>query len=108
MFRRDALEDLTAYDPVELWQPPMPAFLREAMTRLERGDHVYTCVRDGRLAAFGWLADGATTLDSCYTHPRYRRQGLHDALVRQAMADRFTTPAGRRAPVPAPTMVRTP
>jgi CelD/BcsL family acetyltransferase involved in cellulose biosynthesis len=107
-FKRDALADLTAYDPVELWQPPLPAFLREAMGRLERGDHVYTCVLDGRLAAFGWLAEGATILDACYTHPRYRHLGLHDALVRQAIADGFTTPADRRPPAQAPTVVRTP
>jgi CelD/BcsL family acetyltransferase involved in cellulose biosynthesis len=87
VFNRDALADLTAYDPVELWQPPMPAFLRDAMARLERGEHVYTCVRDGRLAAFGWLAESSAVPYDCYTHPRYRRLGLHHAMVRQVMAE---------------------
>lgn len=92
VFNRDALADLTAYDPVELGQPPMPAFLRDAMGRLERGEHVYTCVRDGRLVAFGWLAEGSTVPYDCYTHPRYRRLGLHQAMMRQAMAEAAAVP----------------
>jgi hypothetical protein len=98
VFNRDALADLTAYDPVELWQPPMPAFLRDAMARLERGEHVYTCVRDGRLAAFGWLAEGAAVPCDCYTHPRYRRLGLHHAMVRQVMAE-VARLSGTRDPI---------
>lgn len=112
-FSRDALADLTAYDPVELWQPPMPAFLRDAMTRLEQGEHVYTCVRDGRLAAYGWLLeqppperleqvkpsitlpDGSSLLYDCYTHPRYRNLDLEGALLRQVMADAAAVPGTR-------------
>lgn len=113
LFARDSLWDLTTYEPSELWQPPVPAFLRMAMERLERGEHVYTCVRDGRLACVGWLIEqadtmlipelqqtvsypaGSSLIYDGYTDPRYRRLGLYSALIRQAAADTAAEPATR-------------
>jgi GNAT superfamily N-acetyltransferase len=102
--RRDCLQDLLLFEPVEPWQPPQHEFLREAARRLKNGYHVYTDVLDGRLVHYGWLVekqencsiteDPAFTLPpnsallfDFYTHPHYRGQGLYMKSLRQMFFD---------------------
>jgi hypothetical protein len=46
--RRNALEDLLAYQPTGTG-PSRQAFLSAALARLEEGEHIYTCTEQGRL-----------------------------------------------------------
>lgn len=55
-FRRDSIDDLLAYHPVD-GGLPRKRFLLDAMNRLEEGQHPYTCVRDGRLIYVGWMIE---------------------------------------------------
>jgi CelD/BcsL family acetyltransferase involved in cellulose biosynthesis len=54
--KRDHLQDLLAYRPMEPWQPPVNKFLKLAMKNIENGHHVYTRAEDERLVQFAWLA----------------------------------------------------
>ena len=56
-FRRDDLNDLLTYQPLELGDPPLTEFLSLALERLEQGDHVYTYGRDGSLFHYLWLRE---------------------------------------------------
>jgi CelD/BcsL family acetyltransferase involved in cellulose biosynthesis/GNAT superfamily N-acetyltransferase len=102
--RRDCLQDLLLFEPVEPWQPPQHEFLREAARRLKNGYHVYTNVLDGRLVHYGWLVDkpencsitegpaftlppNSALLFDFYTHPHYRGRGLYTKSLRQMFFD---------------------
>ena len=102
--RRDCLQDLLLFEPVEPWQPPQHEFLREAARRLKDGYHVYTYVLDGRLVHYGWLAEkqenypitegpaftlppNSVLLFDFYTHPHYRGKGLYTKSLRQMFVD---------------------
>lgn len=52
--RRDCLDDLLAYDPGAEGQSRQ-AFLGDALTRLEGGQHVYTVTQSGRLRRCAWV-----------------------------------------------------
>jgi CelD/BcsL family acetyltransferase involved in cellulose biosynthesis/ribosomal protein S18 acetylase RimI-like enzyme len=54
--RRDALFDLLAYQPGP-GDPSPQEFMSCALRRLERGQHCYTCVQNGRLVHCGWLVE---------------------------------------------------
>ena len=51
---RDSLADLLKFFPAEPWQSRQH-FLTSAMTRLEKGEHVYTFCSDTKLLHHGWL-----------------------------------------------------
>ena len=54
--RRDALEDLLAYQPTKSGASRQ-AFLSDALERLEGGQHVYTHAVNGRLMHAAWLME---------------------------------------------------
>lgn len=56
---RDAVTDLLAYEPV-VGRPSRRAFLAEALSRIEDGQHAYTCAAGGRLLHAGWMVDRPT------------------------------------------------
>jgi CelD/BcsL family acetyltransferase involved in cellulose biosynthesis len=86
--KRDHLPDLLDYRPVEPWQPPVNKFLKQAMKKIENGQHVYTRVEHERLVQFAWLTapnslssvkedewysslpPESAVLTDYYTHPR--------------------------------------
>ncbi len=105
------LERVTPAEPLPAWQELSFAdferhqgddprwFTPSKMERLARayrppGSRAVGCVVDGRLVAYGWiseqymgysrlkLADGDGYLWDDYTHPDYRGQGWHGALIR--------------------------
>jgi CelD/BcsL family acetyltransferase involved in cellulose biosynthesis/GNAT superfamily N-acetyltransferase len=108
-FARDRWEDL------ELFQPTEPRHTRDACLadwrqRLARGEHVFTRVEDGRLAAYGWLVDrqktmpltwvnqsvelpdGSAVLYDYYTLPEYRHRDFYQRLLMHAMQDAARIP----------------
>jgi CelD/BcsL family acetyltransferase involved in cellulose biosynthesis len=54
--RRDALEDLLAYRPVN-GSPNLQEFLSDVISRIEDGQHAYTHATDGALRHAAWLAE---------------------------------------------------
>ena len=56
LFHRDAIRDLLAYHPAP-GQSSRKHFLRDALDRLEEGQHLYSCVRDNQLLYAGWLIE---------------------------------------------------
>jgi GNAT superfamily N-acetyltransferase len=103
--RRDILGDLLSYEPANAHDLTSGAFLRTAMARFERGDHVYTYVEDGVLIAHAWItrvskgdnpeaggfADrylpGTVVLDGFAARPGYRERGLFRATVARIIKD---------------------
>jgi CelD/BcsL family acetyltransferase involved in cellulose biosynthesis len=53
---RDCLEDLLT-EAADALLEPRDGFLRDALKRIESGQHPYTAVIDGRLAFCGWLIE---------------------------------------------------
>jgi len=103
--RRDVLADLLVYERDNAQAPSRQEFLRNAMERIERGDHFYTCVEDGSLIAHIWLTRlsgsagedqeelalgfpaGSVLLDGFATHLSHRYKGLFRASVARILAD---------------------
>ncbi len=56
LFRRDVINDLLNYR-VPPGGLPRKRFLFEAMDRLEEGQHLYSCVREGGLIYLGWVIE---------------------------------------------------
>jgi CelD/BcsL family acetyltransferase involved in cellulose biosynthesis len=54
---RDNIADLLVYRPLEASQPPINKFLKQVMSNLEAGCHIYTQVEKGRLVQYGWLVE---------------------------------------------------
>jgi ribosomal protein S18 acetylase RimI-like enzyme len=111
-FARDRWADL------ELFKPSEPRHTREACLqdwreRLNRGEHVYTRVEDGRLAAYGWvverqkvmqaswvrqsvdLPDDSAVIYDFYTLPEYRHRDFYQRLLMHAMQDTARIPGTR-------------
>jgi len=59
IIQRDAVEHLLAYRP-DRGMPSPRQFAADALRRLESGQHLYSCVVDGRLVHVGWLREEAT------------------------------------------------
>lgn len=57
--RRDALEDLLAYQPPKSFRHALSAeeFLADAMDRMEGGQHFYSQIEDGRLKHLAWMVE---------------------------------------------------
>ncbi len=105
ILRRDVLADLLSYEPSSGQAPSQEDFLRTAWARLERGDHVYTCVEDGLLISHIWLTRlsvsvgddhggllvgfpaGSVLLDGFFTHSGDRDRGLFRATVARILKD---------------------
>ncbi len=105
VLRRDVLADLLRYEPSSDQAPSKEDFLRDAWVRLERGDHVYTCLEDGLLISHIWLLrltgsagedhgellvgfpPGSILLDGFFAHPGHRDQGLFRATVARILKD---------------------
>ena len=62
--RADRLGDLALYRPGVLGWQPRYAFLRDALSRLERGAHVYTRAEEGELVATAWLTPAGAIADA--------------------------------------------
>lgn len=104
LMRRNCLDDLMNFAPVEHWQDRQK-FLSESLRRLERGNHSYTRVENGRLVHFGWLhenqkdaifpevgqrlrlPEGTAVLYDFYTDPAARGKGLYKAAISQILHD---------------------
>ena len=103
--RKDSAEDLLCYTPCENWQPSKAEFLHTALTRIERGSHVFTRVEDGVLVHFGWSTERAgeayitevehsyaypghsAVLWDFYSHPNYRGKGFFSKSLRYILND---------------------
>jgi CelD/BcsL family acetyltransferase involved in cellulose biosynthesis/GNAT superfamily N-acetyltransferase len=84
---------------------PYGAFLQRSLRRLAAGDVLYSVVRDGVLAHYGWLQKmseahvlsgfssrlnvpaGSVILCDFYTEPRFQRQGLYTHTLGQMLND---------------------
>ncbi len=55
--KRDHLPDLLAYQPAQAWQLPVNQFMKQALDKLEAGQHMYTRCEDGKLLQYGWLME---------------------------------------------------
>jgi CelD/BcsL family acetyltransferase involved in cellulose biosynthesis len=118
--RRDHIPDLLAYQPSETCQPAVNRFLKQALKDLESGNHVYTCVEDGRLAHYGWLIErqgrsfltefqqalplspDSVALQDFYTHSRVQGGGLCRSLLSRMLFDAAQTPGVKQAYVCVP------
>jgi CelD/BcsL family acetyltransferase involved in cellulose biosynthesis/GNAT superfamily N-acetyltransferase len=114
VMRRDSIQDLLCYEPIEGWQLPKDEFLRRAAAGLENGDHIYTYAEDGRLLHYGWLVErqvesvlsevGQTSyllpdsavLADFYTHPFARGRGLYQKSLPQMLHDAKAIPGTQR------------
>jgi CelD/BcsL family acetyltransferase involved in cellulose biosynthesis len=103
-FRRDYLDDLLLFQPVDHRQTRQD-FLALCLSRLEAGQHAYTLVSQGRLLTACWLVERqeksvCTELDreyvfepesaviyDYYLHPSLREQGYDRALLEQMVND---------------------
>jgi CelD/BcsL family acetyltransferase involved in cellulose biosynthesis/GNAT superfamily N-acetyltransferase len=108
-FAKDRWEDLDLFVPTE------PRHVREDVLadwrqRRARGEHVYTRVEDGRLAAYGWvverqktmrldwvkqavdLPDHSAVIYDFYTLPEYRHRDFYQRLLMHAMQDAARMP----------------
>jgi CelD/BcsL family acetyltransferase involved in cellulose biosynthesis len=111
-FARDAWHHLERFVPSE------PRLNREACledwrARRARGEHVYTRLEDGRLAAYGWvverqktirldwvkqcsdLPDESAVIYDFYTLPEYRHRDFYQRLLMHAMQDAARLPGTR-------------
>ncbi len=55
--KRDHLPDVLAYQPLEPRQLPVNQFMKQALERLEAGQHLYTQCNDGTLQQYVWLVE---------------------------------------------------
>ena len=108
-FARDRWADL------DLFVPSEPRHVREDVLsdwrqRRARGEHVYTRVEDGRLAAYGWVVDRQTTMRLAwvkqavelprnsaviydfYTLPEYRHRDFYQRMLMHAVQDAARIP----------------
>ena len=107
---KDNLSDLLNFEPLDRWQSKQ-SFLAGALYRLEKGEHVYTYAREGRLLHYGWLIEnqqkafltkvqqefvfpeGSTLLYDFYTHPAAQGHGLYQMSLKQMLSDAAQSPA---------------
>ncbi|MDX2031913.1 MAG: GNAT family N-acetyltransferase [Blastocatellia bacterium] len=54
---KNQVADLLLYEPRFPWQPTVNQFLRQALEKIENGQHVYTRVENDRLVEYGWLSE---------------------------------------------------
>jgi len=106
---RDRWEDLELFVPTEP-RHEREAILEDWRQRRARGEHVYTKIEDGRLAAYGWvverqktmrldwvkqavdLPDGSAVIYDFYTLPEYRHRDFYQRLLMHAMQDAARMP----------------
>jgi CelD/BcsL family acetyltransferase involved in cellulose biosynthesis len=118
--RRDHIPDLLAFQPGEACQPPVSGFLKQALKNLESGNHVYTCMEDGKLMHYGWLIEcqsqsslteiqpafplspGSVMLRDFYTHPQAQGDGLCRSMLSRMLFDAARTPGAKQAYVCVP------
>ena len=108
--RKNDLRALLAFRPAADSVATRGAFLREALSRLEQGQHVYTYVENGVLAHYVWLverqeraslaavdqemlvpADSAVAFDA-YTHPTARGKGIYRAALTDLLCEAASIP----------------
>ncbi len=112
-FACNRLEDLTLFEQTERWLS-QEDFVRTASQRIFEGMLLFTAVKEGVLAHFGWLVphqrestfpyvgqryeypQGTAVLFNAYTHPKARRTGLHERSVRQRVYAASQVPGVRR------------
>lgn len=112
--RRNSIEDLLKYEPVEGWQFTKSEFHREVLKRLEEGAIPYTFAENGKLLHYGWLLEhqevsqvyeiGAefrfppdtAVLFDFYTHPEARGRGLYKKSLCQLLHAAVEVPGVRQ------------
>ena len=55
--KRNHLPDVLAYQPLEPRQLPLNQFMKQALEKLEAGQHVYTQCSNGTLQQYAWLVE---------------------------------------------------
>jgi CelD/BcsL family acetyltransferase involved in cellulose biosynthesis/RimJ/RimL family protein N-acetyltransferase len=113
LMNRDRLQDLLAYRPVLASEATVQAFLRDCLTRLEEGQHIYTHVQGQALAHYGWMIDrqershmlevgqlmllpaDSAVLYGFYSSLAARNRGLYQAALRQMLVDAARIPGTR-------------
>jgi GNAT superfamily N-acetyltransferase len=111
-FARDRWEDLISFVPGEP-RFSRDACLKEWRDRLDRGEHVYTHVEDGRLANYGWMIerqkiahlgwtkqtlempDDCAVIYDFYTIPEYRNRNFYQQLLMHSLQDAARIPGTR-------------
>jgi GNAT superfamily N-acetyltransferase len=107
-FRRDCLDDLLLFQPVDPRQTRQD-FFSLCLERLEAGQHVYTWVEQGRLVAACWLVERqeksvftelqqeyvfqpeSALIYDYYLHPAIESQGYSRSLLQQMVNDALFT-----------------
>ena len=87
---RDSLPDLLQFDGTDAaWA--YCAFLNTVMKRMERAEHVYSLVRDNRLALLCWArsdaAGAGTVLSDLYVHRQCAQPDLVEAFIAGIVQD---------------------
>lgn len=103
-FRRDCLEDLLLFQPVDTYQTRQD-FLSLCLARLEAGQHVYTWAENGCLLVACWLVERqeksvftelqqeyvfqpeSALMYDYYLHPTIQSQGHSRSLLQQMVND---------------------
>ncbi len=110
--QKDKLSDLLNFGATH-WRESRQDFLSAALHRLEKGEHVYTYVRDGKLLGYAWLLEnqtkvplpdvgqefvcpeGSAVLYGFYAHPTLRGDSLSEKALQQMLADATGRSPGR-------------
>ncbi len=109
---RDSMTDLLTYVPASPGHVGAKEFVRNAASRMSRGEHVYTYVERGRLLHYSWLIDHqqssgsefgtrtelpahSSVLYDDYTHPASRGRGLHTASLLSRVRDAVSIAGSR-------------
>ena len=99
------ISDLLCFRQSERWETRQ-AFLRESLSRLERGERVYTVCLEGRLAMHMWvvkqrksvmtevrqsleLPAGSMSAYDAYAPPEFRGRGLMRTVLSRVLHDAF-------------------
>lgn len=111
-FAHDRWEDLELFIPSEP-RHSRKACLQDWRERLNRGEHVYTLIEDGRLVTYGWVVerqkvahlgwthqtiempDDTAVLYDFYTLPEYRNRDYYQLLLMHAMQGAAQIPGTR-------------
>ena len=117
ILNRNSISDLLKFRPFNSSQSKQE-FLANALSRMERGEDVYTYVSDGQLLHCGWLAEGqkrvflyginqefefprdSAVLFDFVTHPKVRNRDLCQDSLMQMLRDAVTLHKRRHIYVP--------
>ncbi len=105
LMKRDCIEDLLKYEPVEGWQFTVSEFHQVCHKRFESGNHSYTLAENNKLLHYGWLVEkqeisnvyevkqelklppNSSVLFDFFTHPESRGKGFYNNSMCQILHD---------------------